>query len=43
MRRLARTRIISESDKQLMREVKEAVTRLVPDAEVVLIRLHRPR
>lgn len=36
MRRLARTRIISDSDKRLMLEVKEAVTRLVPDAEVVL-------
>jgi uncharacterized protein len=36
MRRLARTRIISESDKRLMHEVKDAVTRLVPDAEVVL-------
>lgn len=36
MRRLARTRIISESDKQLMLEVKNAVTSLVPDAEVVL-------
>lgn len=36
MRRLARTRIISESDKRLMLEVKDAVTRLVPDAEVVL-------
>lgn len=36
MRRLARTRTISESDKRLMLEVKEAVTRLVPDAEVIL-------
>lgn len=36
MRRLARTRIISESDKQLMLEVKDVVTKLVPDAEVVL-------
>lgn len=36
MRRLARTRIISESDKQLMLEVKNVVTELVPGAEVVL-------
>lgn len=36
MRRLARTRVISESDKKLMLEVKDAVTRLVPDAEVIL-------
>lgn len=36
MKRLAEIRGIGESDKQLMLEVKEAVTRLVPDAEVVL-------
>ena len=36
MRRLNRTRIISESDKQLMLELKEIIKRFVPDAEVIL-------
>jgi predicted nucleotidyltransferase len=36
MRRLSRTRIISQSDKELLLEVKRVVTSLVPDAELVL-------
>jgi predicted nucleotidyltransferase len=36
MRRLVRTRMINESDKRLMLQVKNVVTRLVPDAEIVL-------
>lgn len=36
MRKLNRTRIISDSDKQLLLELKEIITGLVPDVELLL-------
>ena len=36
MRRLDRVRILSEADKQLLRDLKSVILRFVPDATVIL-------
>ncbi|MDO8586017.1 MAG: nucleotidyltransferase domain-containing protein [Armatimonadota bacterium] len=36
MRRLDRVRIVSEADKQLLRDLKSVILRFVPDATVIL-------
>lgn len=36
MRKLSRTRVINEPDRKLLLELKDIVTRHVPDAEIIL-------